>query len=265
MTPPALTCLARNAGRMRKGKGHAMQMATDSAQRISLELLGVDERVFPRHKLDKERVAVMAERYREGGVEALPPIEVVHDRDLGKYLVADGHHRVFAAHQAGLEHLMVVFPQIQAGLSTVDAAHEVGLRAAGRSGKPLSRSEQREAILRLLDRDPGRSDAEIAALVGATRQTVWRARRIATSGEEAGQGERWASASVSADDVARQLVRGIDRLWQARGLSDVLLGDRTGRRLAGALQEHFGDDALAWAERFAAWAARAVDELREAE
>ena len=243
-----------------------MNAVYESAQRIGLELLGVDGRVFPRHKLDRERVAVMAERYRDGGAEALPPIEVVHDHDLGKYIVADGHHRVYAAQEAELDYLLALLPPVPADVTTVDTAYELGLRAAGRSGKPLSRSEQREAILRLLDQDPERPDAEIAVLVGVTRQTVWRVRRIATSDAESFEvGEHWASASVSADDIARQLIRGIDRVWQARGLTDLLLGDRTGKRLAAALRERFDADALEWAERFAGWAARAVDELREAE
>jgi ParB-like chromosome segregation protein Spo0J len=233
---------------------------------IAFELLVMDRRVFPRSKVDQERVAFMAELYQEGGLEALPPIEAVHDSGQGKYLVADGHHRVFAAQEAGFDHIHVVFPPIPAEASPVEVAYELGLKAAARSGRPLSRAEQRQAILRVLDENPDRSDAEIATLVGTTRQTVWRIRRIATSDDESDStGERWATASVSADEIARLLVRSLSRLYDGQGLSDLLLGDRTGRRVAAALRGYHGDGALEWAERLAAWAADAVTELRRLE
>ena len=139
-------------------------------------------------------------------------------------------------------------------------------RQAAISGKPLSRAEQHEAILRVLDEHPDWSDVEIARLVGSTRQTVWRQRRIATDSGEADPGEeRWATRSVSADQIARGLARQVGRLWEARGLTDLLVGDRTGQRLAAALEAEFGDDATEWAERFARWAERALDDLRSAE
>jgi ParB-like chromosome segregation protein Spo0J len=244
-----------------------MSTPDTSGQRISFKLLAIDwQRVFPRTKLDQERVAFMAERYLDGGLEALPPIEVVLDPSQGKYVVADGHHRLFAAQTAGFDHILVVSPPIGGERAAVASAYELGLRAAARSGKPLSRSEQRDAILRLLDESPDRSDADIAALVGVTRQTVWRWRRTATAnGTEPAGGERWATASVSAAEIAQQLVARIDRLWEARGLSDLLLGDLTGRRLAAALRAHYGDDAEEWAQRFAGWAQTALDELGRAE
>jgi hypothetical protein len=179
--------------------------------------------------------------------------------------VADGFTRVFAASDAGLEALPALFRPVQAGLSPVENAWEIGLREVARAGKPLSRSEQHEAVLRALDERPAWSDSEIAKLVGCTRQTVWRQRRIATAGDDEPEpGERWASTAVSADQIARSLVRQVGRLWEARGLTDMLLGDRTGQRLAAALNDQFGEDAEEWAEWFLRWSQRALDDLRSA-
>lgn len=238
---------------------------TGAAQLVSLEVLHLKKRVFPRFRVDAERRRLFAELYEEGGVEALPPIQVVHDAALGGYLIADGFTRVFAASDAGLEALPALFPPVQAGLSPIENAWEIGLREVARAGKPLSRSEQQEAVLRALDERPAWSDSEIATLVGCTRQTVWRQRRIATAGEGSEPAERWATTSVSADQIARSLVRQVGRLWDARGLTDLLLGDRTGQRLAAALDEQFGKDAEEWAERFVRWSQRALDDLRSAE
>jgi ParB-like chromosome segregation protein Spo0J len=236
-----------------------------SAQRIALDLLRLDRRVFPRFKVDSERRRVFAELYEEGGAEALPPILLVTDAATGKYLVADGFTRVFAATDAGLAYVLAQFPPVRGDATPIENAYEVGLLQVATSGKPLSRAEQQEAILRVLDEHSDWSDAQIARLVGSTRQTVWRQRCIATTDQTDQPVERWATASVSADQIARSLARQVGRLWDARGLTDRLLGDRTGQRLAAALNEQFGDDAVEWAERFAGWAQRALDELRSAE
>lgn len=119
--------------------------------------------------------------------------------------------------------------------------------------------------MRALDERPDWSDADIAKLVGCTRQTVWRQRCIATAAEQPEPAGRWATTSVSADQIARSMVRQVGRLWDVRGLTDLLLGDRTGQRLALALDEQFGEDAVEWAERFVRWTQRALDDLRSAE
>jgi hypothetical protein len=225
----------------------------------------LDRRVFPRSKVDPDRRERFAELYEEGGADALPPLLLVLDPGFGKYLVADGFTRYCAASDAGLDALPALFPPTQADLSPVENAWEIGLREVARAGKPLSRAEQHEAVLRALDKRPNWSDADIATLVGVTRQTVWRQRCIATSGEQAESAERWATTSVSADQIARSMVRQVGRLWDARGLTDLLLGDRTGQRLANALDEQFGEDAVEWAERFVRWTQRALDDLRSAE
>lgn len=242
-----------------------MNTVHSSSQRIALDLLHLKQRVFPRFKVDPERRRLFAELYEEGGGDALPPILVVHDPAVGGYLVADGFTRVFAAYDAGLEALPALFPPTEADRSPVENAWEIGLREVARAGKPLSRGEQQEAVLRALDERADWSDAEIAKLVGCTRQTVWRQRCIATAEEQPEQAERWATTSVSADQIARSMVRQVGRLWDGRGLTDLLLGDRTGQRLANALDEQFGEDAVEWAERFVRWTQRALDDLRSAE
>jgi hypothetical protein len=55
---------------MRRRKGVCREYGSRaSAQRIALDLLRLDRRVFPRFKVDEERRRVFAELYEEGGAE----------------------------------------------------------------------------------------------------------------------------------------------------------------------------------------------------
>ena len=91
--------------------------------------------------------------------------------------------------------------------------------------------------------------------------------RLGNSPEESGledepPGERHL-VLLAADDLARQLVRSTDRLWQERSLGEMLLGDRIGRRLAVALQKHHGAGAYEWALRLQEWSRAALAELED--
>lgn len=66
---------------------------------------------------------------------------------------------------------------------------------------------------------------------------------------------------LSAGEIARRLVRDTQRLWDARGLGEMMLGDRIGAHLARALIEEHDEEARDWALRIQAWAAAALAQL----
>ncbi|MBE3588141.1 MAG: helix-turn-helix domain-containing protein [Thermoanaerobacteraceae bacterium] len=163
----------------------------------------VDESIYPRTEIDPETVA----RYREvleSGVK-LPPLVVMPD---GRLL--DGRHRLEAYRQLGAETVEVVLESP----SDPDArAVELNLR----HGRPLTRQELREAARRWYGKRPA---AEIASLLGVTRQTVqnWVA-DLAAEREEARSGIREKALEMRAmgmtqEEVAEQL--GVDQATVSR-------------------------------------------------
>jgi ParB-like chromosome segregation protein Spo0J len=213
---------------------------------------------WPRFALDEERVADFAELYRADGADALPPIEIIGIAE--GYLVADGRHRVAAAFEAGLASIPAVARSID-GRDPIEVAFEIGLESSANASKPLTRAEKRAAIRRLLN--TGRTDREIARMVGVAHTTVSRVR-------DAEQGSARHDSTDDAlnfepgptiEQIARRMASAIEKLWDARGLTDVLLGDRMGRHLAEAFEDRFGDDAASWARRFARWANDAARRL----
>lgn len=234
---------------------------------IPAESITCDEGAWPRRELDEERTAEFLGLYAEREPDALPPIEVVAVED-GRFLLADGWHRLIAQLRLGELDVRAIVLQPPAGRSVADFAYERALETAARAPKPLCRAEKRSAIARLLSERPGASDRELARLVGVDHKTVGSIRsRLGNSPEESGledepPGERYL-ALLAADDLARQLVRSTDRLWQERSLGEMLLGDRIGQRLAVALQKHHGAGAYDWGLRLQEWSRAALAELKD--
>jgi hypothetical protein len=68
-------------------------------------------------------------------------------------------------------------------------------------------------------------------------------------------------AFATSMELSRRLVRGICRIWDARGITDVFTNRLPGN-LADALVVEFGsEEALAWAHRIVSWAGAAIREL----
>ena len=148
---------------------------------LRLDQITLDERVWPRERLDSERVEMFMELVREareaagsgqGWSDPLPPLAVVAD-GRGGYLLADGRHRYEARRRLGrgFEQVgaNVVMPN---GQAPAQYAYEIALYTATVSAKPLTTAEKRAAILRLLDERPDLSDRAIARLVGVGNATV---------------------------------------------------------------------------------------------
>jgi len=223
---------------------------------IRLETIDWSPDSWPRSAADPERVTEFAELYMADGPDALPAIEVLQIEE--GYLLAEGHHRLAAAAQAGLPELPAIV-RPTGGRDPVELAFEIGLAAAATAAKPLTRAEKRNAIRKLL-RAGGRTDREVGRLVGVAHTTVARTRLAdQASGADAGTDEM--PIDPSADELARRLAAGLRSLWERRGLSDLLIADRMGGRLAAALEDGFGDEALAWARRLERWAVDARRQL----
>jgi len=75
-----------------------------STEPISIERIHRDEAIQSRVALHAETVADYADAYREG--KLLPPITLFHESGSGKLWLADGWHRVAAAEQAGIPHIL---------------------------------------------------------------------------------------------------------------------------------------------------------------
>lgn len=251
-----------------------MRQETVAIEKVPLDLIRTERRAWPRHGLDQARVAEFFSLYGEGEASVLPPLDLVPLPD-GLYLLADGHHRFEALLQlwaAAGKSAGQVAPwalarvlELPEGREPLEFAFELGVETAARVSKPLTRAERRAAVLRLLAERPGVSDRELARMVGVSHQTVGRLRRWSTDQSTADEVRDAADdyyAFVSAEELAVRLARSLDRLWQGRALSDLLLGDRMGRRLAEALVSlHGEEDALRWARRLKGWASAALVDL----
>lgn len=232
--------------------------------RLPIGAFQLNRSAWPRQSLDPSRVGEFFQLYLESGLAALPPIEVVPSGD-GTFLVADGAHRLSALQQTNVTEVPCVVLPVLDGQDPVLIGFVRGLEASATTAKPLTFAEKRAAADRLIAETPEASDSEIGRLTGLSHQTVGRRRlRHLSNGQldpvTPDQADQYVVA-VSARDIAAKMVGSIDRLWKARGLSDIVMGNRTGKHLARAMVDYFGDDAQQWACRFADWANTAVTEL----
>jgi hypothetical protein len=214
----------------------------------------VEENSWPRDRLDSSRVEMFVALLKES--ESLPPIEVVAVGD-GTFVVADGVHRYEAAREAGLSSVEVELVVPNDGEDILDCVYRRALETACLTALPLTRAERRRAVTQLLALQPELTHRAVARLVGVAHSTVDRwAEGVADSASEVSATN--AILSPSADTVAIQLVRHLDRLRESRGLFDYFAPKRMGRHLAQAFYDRFGDESLNEARVYAAWVGRAV-------
>src|SRR6266446_2067973 len=148
-----------------------MDFGVPETTTVDLDLLRCDDSVMPRAVLDDERQKFYEGLYTEDGLNALPPVAVFFDGDA--YWVADGFHRVAAAHVLASEGQSVPMPVVLYRGSQRDAM-VFAAGANAQHGKPLTGVEKRQAISRLL-RDPETtqwSARRIARYVGVSDHTV---------------------------------------------------------------------------------------------
>ncbi len=143
------------------------------------------------------------------------------------------------------------------------------IERASQGPKPLTRREIRANIDWLLDDRPDLSDRGIARLLGVANSTVSRRheQRLARQdphADEPSDGDRYVVKRVALE-VAPRLFKAMEKVWEARGfgIGDAVFGDRTGERLAVALSDAFGEDALDRAVRYRGWIDQAIDRLTD--
>src|SRR5262245_52526047 len=121
--------------------GCLMCAASKDPGRIPLSVIRREDVGWPRDCLDGERIEEFEDLYLEHGSHALPPIEVVPDRD-GSYIVADGNHRFEAITVLDEDEIEVIVLDVPYGTSPLDVCFERGLVTAARSPLRLTRAEK---------------------------------------------------------------------------------------------------------------------------
>jgi ParB-like chromosome segregation protein Spo0J len=211
--------------------------------------------LWPRFQADEDRIAFFIEQIEDG--EDLPPIEVVPQSD-GKYLIADGVHRSYAAVRIGCTDVpaIVVVPL---ATETVEACvYRRALETATRTALPLTNAERRQAVLKLAA-ESALSDRAIARLVGVSHNSVgrWKAAAEASTGStQAG------SVQPSVETISRRLATYLVQIDEGRGLLDLLVPQRVGKHLADGFTDRFGESAMKELERVRAWVDAASEHLR---
>ncbi len=232
---------------------------------VPLSKIRLDAAGRPRFQTDPDQQRQFRDLYADGGLDALPPLDVVAD-GAGGYLLADGRHRYGALQQLGAAECTVRILLPAPGDGPVLTAFERGLVTAATSSLRLTRAEKHAAVVHLKQVRPQLTDREIARQVGVSHQTVGRVLAAPRSnGPDGGDGGGRAVSSPSALDAARTLFRGLEKVHDARGLGlwDALTRDHTGDRLAGVFRDVYGEQARDRAERFAGWLNDAAAALRE--
>jgi hypothetical protein len=215
---------------------------------VALKQVRFNASAWPRQYLDTDRVDEFAALYEED-LTLLPAVELVPDGQ-GRFLIGDGVHRVEAARQARFTEILATFVAVPDGADPVTVAFVHAVRRSAISAKPLTLSEKRHVIRRLIELGPDVSDREIARMVGVDHKTVGRVRR--------GSSPRTVLALPAGprpEKVAAKLFQAFEKAYEARGLgiADFFNGDRTGERLAGVLTDVYADRALVKAEQFRTW------------
>jgi hypothetical protein len=228
---------------------------------LDLTDIRFDRSAWPRVDVDRERVEEFYALFEAEGETALPPVEVISDPN-GGFVLADGWHRLTALNALGVGRVRAVVVPSANGSDAVMAAFERALVRSAISAKPLSRAEKQAAVIRLIEIRPTASDREIGRLAGVDHKTVGRlrARGIAPPPEQ--QRPRTAP---SPELAARKLLEAFERIREARGLGLVDWcrgGDRTGHRVADALVDAYGEDAVARAQLCIGWLEQAVEVLQ---
>ena len=168
------------------------------------------------------------ERYAETlqAVEAIawpfPPV-VLNQTEAG-YVCVDGAHRIAAAMKAGREEVEAKVVHLSEADAKVEAA-----RANMANGLPLTPSERKKAIARLIELRPVWTDAAIARLMGVHRNTVARVRKELGIGNRTERTVEAVEAAKAANPNATQ-----EELAKAAGVTRTTVAKLPSRNVTNA-------------------------------
>ena len=175
------------------------------------------------------------ERYAETlqAVEAIawpfPPV-VLNQTPAG-YVCIDGAHRIAAAMKAGREAVEAKVINLSEADAKVEAA-----KANMTNGLPLTPSERKKAIARIVELRPSWADAAIAKLVGVHRNTVARVRKELGIGNRTERTVAAVEAAKAANPHATQ-----EELAKAAGVSQKTVSTLPRRNIQSA---QYGADGI---------------------
>jgi hypothetical protein len=231
-----------------------VQVVTPELTVLSLSRAQRDDSFWPRRRLSDSRVREFVEIYRHHGREGLDPIVVASADADGNHLVLDGWHRIAAALEASLTHLPAVIRHV----ASDQEAFEVAVQLASRGPRPMSRGEKRDAVDRLLEMDPRRTDRAIAEIAGVSHPFLAERRRLRGRPREEGGSralspERYALSVMKADRSMFSL-RQQGPVDAGGALTDHEAGGEMALFLAAAAEKCCGGEAEIWLERLGRWA-----------
>ena len=125
-----------------------------------------------RAKLSKETIDQYREEIETGAI--MPPVVVFAEKNSERYILADGHHRLYAHVHAGLELI-----EIELREGDQHAALEWALQANRSHGLRMTNADKVKSVkMALADTElAARTQQEIADICNVTRQTVSRISR----------------------------------------------------------------------------------------
>jgi DNA-binding CsgD family transcriptional regulator len=138
---------------------------TESITKIPICDIIVDEAIYPREKIDRNRVAIFAENIRDGFT--FDPIEVQpYPEKKGKYRIMDGAHRWSAYKATGII-------EAEAIIKNLDGADPL-LYAASKAIGPrqLTEEEVKNTVRKVYQKNPKLTSSVIGKALGRSRRTV---------------------------------------------------------------------------------------------
>ncbi len=155
--------------------GNAKRIFADSevVREIPLARIERNSVLQMRVATNPEVVAAYAEKYSRERSDDPPPDErplpspVVFEVEQGKYLLADGWHRI-----AALEKLGVASARFSVREGTLADAAAFAAQTNSRHGLPMTNADKQHAIRKLWELFPKKSARQIGALVGVDHKTA---------------------------------------------------------------------------------------------
>jgi len=136
-----------------------------SITRIPISSIILDESIYPRDRIDRNRVGIFAANIRDGFTFDPIVVEAVPGRP-GIYRILDGAHRWYAYRATGATDVIVIIQDLDGTDPLLYAAQQaIGPRQ-------LTEEETRKTARRAFENNPRLTSTEIGKAIGRSRQAV---------------------------------------------------------------------------------------------